>query len=49
MSRVTLQVTDINVSRLSFGTASLHRLPTSRRRQDLLAAAFDHGRNTERK
>jgi aryl-alcohol dehydrogenase-like predicted oxidoreductase len=31
------------VSRLSFGTASLHHLPTSRRRQDLLAAAFDNG------
>ena len=43
MRRVTLQGTDINVSRLSFGTASLHHLPTSRRRQDLLAAAFDHG------
>jgi aryl-alcohol dehydrogenase-like predicted oxidoreductase len=43
MRRVTLQGTDINVSRLSFGTASLHHLPTSRRRQDLLAAAFDYG------
>lgn len=43
MRRVTLQGTTINVSRLSFGTASLHRLLTSRRRQDLLAAAFDHG------
>jgi aryl-alcohol dehydrogenase-like predicted oxidoreductase len=43
MRRVTLQGTEINVSRLSFGTASLHRLPTSRRRQDLLSAAFDHG------
>lgn len=43
MRRVTLQGTDLNVSRLSFGTASLHHLPTSRRRQDLLAAAFDHG------
>ncbi len=43
MRRVTLQGTDINVSRLSFGTASLHHLPASRRRQDLLAAAFDHG------
>lgn len=43
MRRVTLQGTGINVSRLSFGTASLHHLPTSRRRQDLLAAAFDHG------
>lgn len=43
MRRVTLQGTEINVSRLSFGTASLHHLSTSRRRQDLLAAAFDHG------
>jgi aryl-alcohol dehydrogenase-like predicted oxidoreductase len=43
MRGVTLQGTDINVSRLSFGTASLHHLATSRRRQDLLAAAFDHG------
>ncbi|MGP1683834.1 MAG: aldo/keto reductase [Giesbergeria sp.] len=40
---MTLQGTEINVSRLSFGTASLHHLPTSRRRQELLAAAFDHG------
>jgi D-threo-aldose 1-dehydrogenase len=31
------------LSRLSFGTASLHHLATSRRRQDLLAAAFEHG------
>ena len=43
MRRVALSGTEINVSRLSFGTASLHHLPTSRRRQDLLAAAFDHG------
>ena len=43
MRRVTLQGTEIIVSRLSFGTASLHHLPTSRRRQNLLAAAFDHG------
>lgn len=43
MRRVTLPGTDIKVSRLSFGTASLHHLQTSRRRQDLLAAAFDHG------
>ncbi len=43
MRRLTLPGTGINVSRLSFGTARLHHLPTSRRRQDLLAAAFDHG------
>ncbi len=43
MRRLTLPGTGIDVSRLSFGTARLHHLPTSRRRQDLLAAAFDHG------
>ena len=43
MRCVTLPGTEINVSRLSFGTASLHHLPTSRRRQYLLVAAFDHG------
>src|SRR6266513_547691 len=43
MRHVSLPGTEINVSRLSFGTASLHHLRTSRRRQDLLAAAFDHG------
>lgn len=43
MRRVTLHGTEIHMSRLSFGTASLHHLSTGRRRQDLLAAAFDHG------
>lgn len=43
MRRVTLPGTVINVSRLSFGTASLHHLLTGRQRQELLAAAFDHG------
>ncbi len=43
MRRLTLEGTDISVSRLSFGTASLHHISTSRRRQDLLAAAFDNG------
>lgn len=43
MRRVTLQGTDICVSRLSYGTASLHHLPTSRRRQYLLEAVVDHG------
>lgn len=43
MRRVTLPGTEISVSRLSFGTARLHHLPASRQRQDLLAAAFDHG------
>lgn len=43
MRRVTLPGTDIQVSRLSFGTGSLHRIPFSRSRQNLLSAAFDHG------
>ncbi|MCX7177143.1 MAG: aldo/keto reductase [Proteobacteria bacterium] len=43
MRRVTLPGTDLKVSRLSFGTASLHHLPTSRQRQYLMATAFDRG------
>lgn len=43
MRRVTLPGTCINVSRLSYGTGSLHHIPTSRQRQYLLATAFDHG------
>lgn len=43
MHRVSLPRTNLELSRLSFGTASLHHLATSRRRQDLLAAAFEHG------
>lgn len=35
--------TALDVSRLSFGTASLHHLPTSSGRQKLLAAALDSG------
>lgn len=35
--------TDISISRLSFGTASLHHRLTSRARQRLLRAAFDSG------
>jgi aryl-alcohol dehydrogenase-like predicted oxidoreductase len=35
--------TALHVSRLSFGTASLHHLASCARRQDLLAAAYDHG------
>ena len=42
MRSVALPRTEIHVSRLSFGTASLHHLVTSSRRQELLAAAFDH-------
>lgn len=43
MRRVTLSGTDIEMSRLSFGTGSLHHLPFSRGRQNLLSAAHDHG------
>ena len=43
MRRVLLRGTEIHVSRLSFGTASLHHLPAGRQRQNLLAAAFEHG------
>lgn len=43
MRRVTLEGTDIEVSRLSFGTGSLHHLPFSRWRQNLLSAAYDQG------
>jgi aryl-alcohol dehydrogenase-like predicted oxidoreductase len=43
MRQVVLQGTGLCVSRLSFGTANLHHLVSSRRRQDLLAASFDNG------
>lgn len=43
MKQTTLPGTDLSVSRLSFGTASLHHLPTSSQRQQLLATAFDQG------
>lgn len=43
MRRVTLAGTSLQVSRLSFGTSSLHHLPLSRWRQDLLSAAFECG------
>lgn len=43
MKRITLPGTDLLVSRLSLGTASLHHLPTSSQRQALLAAAFEQG------
>jgi aryl-alcohol dehydrogenase-like predicted oxidoreductase len=43
MHRVSLPRTNLELSRLSFGTASLHHVATSRRRQDLLAAAFEQG------
>jgi aryl-alcohol dehydrogenase-like predicted oxidoreductase len=41
--RIALDRTDIVVSRLSFGTASLHHLPREAERQQLLAAASDAG------
>lgn len=43
MRQVVLQGTGFRVSRLSFGTASLHHLASSSRRQNLLAASFDNG------
>lgn len=43
MKRVTLPSTDLEVSRLSFGTASLHHLPSSSQRQLLLASVAEHG------
>jgi aryl-alcohol dehydrogenase-like predicted oxidoreductase len=43
MKRVVLPGTDLAMSRLSFGTASLHHLPTSGRRLELLAGALDRG------
>ena len=43
MKQILLPGTDLVVSRLSFGTASLHHLFDSRSRQRLLAAAIDTG------
>lgn len=43
MTKVVLPGTALCVSRLAFGTASLHHLPTSRDRQNLLAEAADLG------
>lgn len=43
MKRVNLPGTDLCASRLSFGTASLHHLPASAKRQRLLAAAVGLG------
>lgn len=42
MKRVILPGTDLSISRLSFGTASLHYLLTTAKRQSLLAAAIDY-------
>jgi aryl-alcohol dehydrogenase-like predicted oxidoreductase len=43
MKYTLLPGTDITISRLSFGTASLHHLESSCKRQNLLAAAVEHG------
>ena len=43
MESVYIHNTSMQTSRLGFGTASLHRLPYSSKRQALLAAAFDTG------
>lgn len=43
MQRITLPSTDLQTSRLGFGTASLHRAFRSRERQALLGAALDAG------
>jgi len=43
MKYTLLPGTDITISRLSFGTASLHHLGSSRKRQALLCAAVEHG------
>jgi aryl-alcohol dehydrogenase-like predicted oxidoreductase len=43
MRIVSLKGTSLSTSRLGFGTSGLHRILRSRRRQDLLAAAFDSG------
>jgi D-threo-aldose 1-dehydrogenase len=43
MISVQLAGTNVSVSRLSFGTSRLHRVRSHRERQDILAAAIDHG------
>lgn len=43
MQYTTIPSTTLNVSRISFGTASLHHLPSRRDRLCLLNSAFDHG------
>ena len=43
LRRIDLPDTNLSVSRLSFGTASLHHLPTSFQRQSLLAVAAEQG------
>ncbi len=43
MRNVSLTGTSLSTSRLGFGTSGLHQLLRSRRRQDLLAAAYEAG------
>ena len=43
MRKVSLKGTSLSTSRLGFGTSGLHQLLRSRKRQDLLATAFDLG------
>jgi hypothetical protein len=43
MESTRLPGTDVTLSRLTFGTGSLHHLPTTRERQYLLSAAADRG------
>ncbi len=43
MRTVSLTGTSLSTSRLGFGTSGLHQLLRSRKRQDLLAAAFESG------
>ena len=43
MNFATIDNTDVRVSKISFGTASLHHLFSSRQRQQLLGAAIDIG------
>ena len=43
MKLITLPGTSLAVSRFTFGTASLFNAGTPKERQDLLAAAYDHG------
>ncbi|MBC8027722.1 MAG: aldo/keto reductase, partial [Steroidobacteraceae bacterium] len=43
MHTIPLPGTPVKLSRLAFGTASLHHLASTRRRADLLRTAFDHG------
>jgi hypothetical protein len=43
MRTVTLRATDLQTSRLGFGTSSIHHLVSSRTRQGLLGSAWDTG------